>query len=529
MLSQSLKGIRSLNKHEIFPSSPTLVSSLNISDELKLKYIEARNKLLLNKTSNKIFDNRLRIYQNQDVAFLTQLHKGKGVFNQQRTGKTPTTLVTMRELHQNRNLIFVPKSSVLKWVKEYKKWHGGEVYYTKFWWTKERRIKAYKENKGTLITNHAKANFDYDHLIDSFRNADAIVLDEAHILRNYTNTRSRTKVNQFTKEKKQVYNSASVAIALIRLRKTCNDAYALTGTPSANFTTDIYGILTFLFPDLFTSPYTFQNYYFNISEKKVWGANYTERINLGFKEHKKQELLEFIETFSVQRKRKEVMQWMPKVDYEEIDLEPSKNFIKWNTELMNYFETTNIICENGLSVMLAQRELSVTPLLFDLKEAGPKFEYVADLIKDYPDKPIIVVSQFTMALHLLKEYLNNTRVRLYTGETSPEKRYKLEETYGEDYHILLANIQVIKESVTFSKAEQIILLDSSLTYIDNEQLFDRFLPTTKEEAVNKNDQKITRLLLQESIDYYILLMLNKKQEETSIVNDYIASLSPRRH
>ena len=70
-----------------------------------------------------------------------------------------------------------------------------------------------------------------------------------------------------------------------------------------------------------------------------------------------------------------------------------------------------------------------------------------------------------------------------------------------------------------------IIIDPSLVYTDNEQLEDRLLPTSIEVAEQKEKQQIVRLIIDESIDTYIQLQLQKKATKTEIINDFRKSLA----
>ena len=509
-----MKGIAKRNHEELFPASPTLIEHINIANAIKKKWLEKRKAHLLAKEqSTYIYDNRLRPYQNNDVNFLKQLNKGKGVFNQQRVGKTPTTLVTMRIKNQHRNIIIVPKSTIHQWKKEYDKWHGGRQVIIKDSWSKEKRIKAYKEQEGTLITNYEKIRIDLEEIIEHLAPLDAIILDEAHYVRNYKGTGANASTPMTVK-------------SIMHLRKHATDAYALTGTPTPNKEADICGILAFLYPDLFRFYWPTVNYYFNIETNTNYNVGKEYNTVQNFKDaYKEKEMLEFLETFSIQRKRSEVMQWLPEVDVETVKLEPTSKQIKWYKELEKYFETEHVVCENVLTTMIAMRQIAHDPSVLNLKSRNPKFEWLKDHIEDYPDKPIVIVSSFSSILKNLKEYLKKYNPRLMFGETSSQRRNEMINDFQNNkFNILLANIQVAKEGITLSRAEEIIFLDPSLTYTDNEQMKDRFLPTTPEEAINKEGQKIIHLLLKKSIDMYIARSLEKKQKATDIINNYLKYL-----
>ena len=66
---------------------------------------------------------QLRSYQQEDANFLASL-PCSACFNEQRTGKTPTALETVkiRNLQDDRVLIITTASSLYQWKDEYEKW-----------------------------------------------------------------------------------------------------------------------------------------------------------------------------------------------------------------------------------------------------------------------------------------------------------------------------------------------------------------------------------------------------------------------
>jgi SNF2 family DNA or RNA helicase len=527
--SPPMKGILAKNKDvELFPASPTLIDiMLHYLPKERQAYNNARKTLIERKNNNStIYDERLRPYQNADVHFLSALTHGKGVFNEQRTGKTPTTLVTMKILKQHKNLILVPSSAVSKWKQEYEKWHGGIAVTHRFWHNKKRREKSYKANPNTtFIINFHKATADLELILKYLGPFDAIVLDEAHIMRNYVG--ETFKINKRTNKPK--YHSPAITRNIMRLRRQSKDAYALTGTPTPNKQHNIYGIVVFLFPKLFENYNRVIDYYFNrYIDRYNYNSNVFYTIK-GFKNRvKEKEFLEFLETFSVQRKRKEIMQWLPKVDSEIIYLDRPANIEKWHFELQEYFETEHIVCQTKLTVMLRQRQLTSNPKVLKLDDVGPKFKWIKDLIKDYPKRPIIIVSFFRTILENLFVYLNQENVRIISGNTNEDQRRKLELEFQDGaYDILLGNVEVIATYFTLSRAQQIIVLDPSLTYSTNTQMYDRFLPTTKEEAEDKELQLVTKLIIPGTIDEYLLKALDEKKSKTDIINNYIEHLNKK--
>jgi len=259
----------------------------------------------------------------------------------------------------------------------------------------------------------------------------------------------------------------------------------------------------------------------------TWGAKSLQ----GYKKDKEAEMQEFLETIATQRKRKDVMKWLPETDFETILLTPTEKQLIGFDELTRYYETKNIICENEISVMMALRQLTVYPRHFKWNEDGPKVEYIKDLIKEYPKKPIIILSYFSTILHEITRDLKikPNKYRILTGKSSANDSYNYQTEYNNGkFYILFANIDVFNVGLKYNKAEQIIFLDESLIHVYNQQSYDRFVPTNKQEALEKTDQKITILLLENSIDTYIHAMLAEKKNKTDIVNNFIQNLKERR-
>ena len=70
---------------------------------------------------------KLRPYQKEDVQELLN-HNSHGIFNEQRTGKTPTSLVAMAMKVQGRILIIATASMTYKWQEEARTWTGRSAH-----------------------------------------------------------------------------------------------------------------------------------------------------------------------------------------------------------------------------------------------------------------------------------------------------------------------------------------------------------------------------------------------------------------
>ena len=122
IISNSLQtfGTGKYKGEEVFPTTITLLNQIGIPKETLDKLIVAQQKRLDTLPDIDIINN-LREYQKEDVKFLAA-RKCAGCFNEQRTGKTPTALVTMRVKEVRKLLIVAPASTLYTWAEECKTW-----------------------------------------------------------------------------------------------------------------------------------------------------------------------------------------------------------------------------------------------------------------------------------------------------------------------------------------------------------------------------------------------------------------------
>lgn len=505
-LSQDIQGVSVEGDYQQFPASPTLLKSLPYILGCDLnEYIKKRDEFLAVKNTTVSIHSNLRNYQNQDAVFLMSL-TSKGVFNQQRVGKTPTTLVSMREKGELNNIIIAPGSTIYSWKEEYEKWHQGPVKVLTSNINKRKRKEIEQDFEGTLIMSYGIASNDYEQLLK--RNVDAIVVDEAHRLRNFKGQRSR--------------KSPKMTKAIHKLSRVAKGRYALTGTPVPNHPANIYGILAYLFPTFFTSYWKFVEYYFQIDEQIINANRDTVRQVGKFKNAQREaELVEFIEFISIQRKRKDVMKWLEEAEPRKIKIPLSNKQDKYLDEFHEYFEIegTDVMAINTLGRMIKERQLANDPRLVGLKEVGTKTEWLNQYMKDYPEKSVIIVSQFRKYLELLQKETGSSAL-LVGGNTDLQKHQIETDFNNKKFQYLFAQIDTAKEGMKLHGADVMIFLDRTLTYTDNEQMADRLLPTTKEIASEKELQEIIYLITDSVIENYIDHMLRNKKSETDIINNY---------
>lgn len=419
--------------------------------------------------------------------------ESNGLFNQQRLGKTPTVLISIKYKQiQGKILIISPKTILSNWVEEVKKWLGCSV--KKINGSKKERIKIYESDTKVLVGTYTTVALDFEHL----PKFDCLVIDEAHRLRNFKGIQSKLSPS-FTK-------------AIIKISYTTRHKYVLTGTPSINYAWDVYPLLHIMYPHIFSSYYNFIDYYFE--QEDIYTKTDVIQKPSDFKnKDKKQELQEFLETTCIQRKRKDHMKWLPPTDIKSVFLNLNSKQKKWYRELTTTFECEELgmDCSNALSVMMAARKITTYH--------SPKEQFILDYIKEYPEKQIIVVSFFSNYLKSLNEKIPNSRI--LTGGTSEAQRHKIEQDFNQRlFPILLGNIHVMSEGMKLEQGNTIIMIDPALEYEINNQLYDRIVPTTEEVALSKDSQEIIKLVVKDTIDEHIENMLKNKASSSEIINNF---------
>ncbi len=451
----------------------------------------------------------LRQYQKEDAEFLASL-PSSACFNEQRTGKTPTALETikLRHLENEKILIITTASSIYQWKDEYEKWLNKPCEICIGTPAKKRKAVDNWTNGLVISLDSFKETSNRSGLIEPIlkQKPGMIILDEAHKIKNPKSANA-----------KAIFKTKNIPYKL-----------ALTGTPAQGKPYDIYPILKFLFPDDFRGFWKFLEEYFIIEDNIIYQKGIPRHFKTydHFQAGKDKELQEFLSTFSTQRKRKEVMQWLPDKYYEKIKLEPTKEQAKYLKELEETYRTGEIITSGTLDRLVRYRQICLDPGLLNLKSNSPKTSWIQQYIKDNPDESIIIFSKFTSYLCRLAEQLDTTWAMLI-GSTPPKQRGKfIKDFQAGKFKVFLINIDAGKEALTLDRADTTIFTDKYPPIGSIEQAEDRFVASTKDKA-HKN-HKIVELMIKGTFDEQLYSLLEQRKSETDIINNYNKYLEERR-
>lgn len=439
---------------------------------------------------------RLREYQLEDAKFLAAHEHAAACFGEQRTGKTPTALAACALRGYTKLLVICPASAVYPWTDEYFQWTGQSCLACVG--TKTKRIQLIKEWTHGLIISYdsLKETQRTEGVINQILAAkpEAVILDEAHRIKNRTSAQA-----------KAAFRCAKIPYRL-----------ALSGTPAPNRSYEIWSILHFLYPNYFKSYWNYinENYVTNLLSNKT-GQKYIDILYL--KPGRREVIQELLSQVATMRKRKEIMQWLPDKDYQQVRLPLTKEQLHYLQELDTMWETEHIITQGILDRLVRYRQVCLAPQLLGLKGTSPKITWILQYLQDYPDKSIVIFSKFTSFLKLLAEQIKEKGVLF--GETPIKKRKEYCDAFQTgQLKILLINIDVGKESLTLDRAECMIFTDKYPPVGDILQAEDRFIATTKERA-NKA-HTIIELMMKDSYDETLYELIKRRQSETDIINNY---------
>ena len=465
-------------------------------DKLQQSLLDYRFWSTRTKVTPTVVDTRLRGYQNIDAEFLKARNRA-AVFNEQRTGKTPTTLIAARD-KLGTGVIVCPAGLKLNWKREIKTWLGKDAVVIKGTPTKRKRLyEAISQGSdGIIIVSYETLRADLGTRFTP-KDIDVLIVDEVHRLRNFKTKQSK---------------------AVLTLGHLCETVYALTGTPAVNHPSDVYGILKLLRPNKFRSYWQFVERYFGTMD-----GHFGKQI-LDLRKDRSTEFTYMLFDLSVNRKRKDIMKWIPKVTKRTIELDfnskQHKHYKRVIKDLVYGLEGKEKSVPNALAQLTRLRQICVDPALLELDGESPKVEFIKEFINDNTGS-IIIFSSFTSFLNNLADVVDDA-VLLTGQQTQAEKQHNIDRFQRKEVRVLLANIKAGGVGFTLDRADTIIFADRSYNPVDNEQAADRFIPTRKD--IEYGAKQIIDLTIAGSIEEGINKLLKEKQNIISYVNTYIDNL-----
>jgi SNF2 family DNA or RNA helicase len=448
----------------------------------------------------------LRHYQKSDVEFLSKL-KSVAIFNEMRTGKTPISLALTSKWKISKILVIVPGILQKQWQESIEEWlrepayiisqlskDDRMIFYEKFCTEKNIILIVSKDTFKIDSLYFKKLRKEYKREIGNF----CVLIDESHYLRNYD-----------SKQSKSIYSL-----------NDSNYKVLLTGTPIVNNYADIFGILKFMNSSKYSSYWSFVKTFFIIDQtefisnsgKKVFLRNIS-----GFKSKLlERQLKSEISTFSVSRKQKDVLPWLPSIiRQKEVLIMDKKQQDIYDKFLNSSSRYSAELISNLKSIVLYPRHL-----VEEFNGNGVKIDYLIEFCRENENKQILIFSTRTETfLDHLSNSMKKEKIEfgMITGKINRNQReIYIKKFQNSEIKVMLCNVMSAGFGLNLDNADTMIFADRSYSPADNDQAESRFLPTT--EFQNLKIRLIIDLICKDTIEEKILRLLKRKKNIMEIIN-----------
>lgn len=414
---------------------------------------------------------KLRPYQIQGLNWLISLHENNlsGILaDEMGLGKTLQTISFLGFLrfHKNINgphIIITPKSTLDNWEREFHRWVPD---------FKVLVLQGDKDQRNELIKNRV-LTCDFDVIIASYEivirekstfrkfNWEYIVIDEAH----------------------RIKNEESLLSQIIRVFHSKN-RLLITGTPLQNNLHELWALLNFILPDVFSDSDSFDSWFQNKEEEenvinhlhKVLKPFLLRRIKSDVEKSllPKQEMNVYVKMTEMQRK------WYQKILEKDIDAVNGANGKKESkTRLLN--------------IVMQLRKCCNHPYLFEGAEPGPpyttdehlvfnaqKMIILDKLLKKFQKEGsrVLIFSQMSRMLDILEDYcmFREFQYCRIDGQTDHSDRINAIDEYnkpGSEKFVFLLTTRAGGLGINLTSADIVILFDSDWNPQADLQAMDR--------------------------------------------------------
>ncbi|ODQ65772.1 hypothetical protein NADFUDRAFT_58324 [Nadsonia fulvescens var. elongata DSM 6958] len=404
---------------------------------------------------------KLRDYQVQGLNWMISLYENNisGILaDEMGLGKTLQTISFLGYMRYVKgiagpHLIIVPKSTLDNWAREFAKW------------TPEVQVlvlQGDKESRAVLIKDRLM-KCDFDVVVTSYE----MVLKEKGYLKRFAWQYIAID------EAHRIKNEDSMLSQIIRMFSSKN-RLLITGTPLQNNLHELWALLNFILPDIFSSSATFDEWFESQGEDQEKKDSVIKQLH------------SVLRPFLLRRIKADV----------EKSLLPKK-------EVNIYILEKDIGAVNGqvrkgektrlLNIVMQLRKCCNHPYLFDGAEPGPpyttdehlvfnsaKLKIIDKLLKQLKEKGsrVLIFSQMSRLLDILEDYcvFRDYKYCRIDGQTAHEDRISAIDNYNapdSDKFVFLLTTRAGGLGINLTTADTVILYDSDWNPQADLQAMDR--------------------------------------------------------
>lgn len=467
----------------------SIISTDNLFDNFIKNFYEYKDSnLSLEDTSI------LRDYQLTGVKWLYNLAKtgfGGILADEMGLGKTIQVIYYIKQMLKDsptsKFLIVVPTSLAYNWEHEFDSF-ASQIKKAICIGSKEKRKHILKDlNKiNVIITTYGLLREDeeiYENL-----NFNTMIIDEAQNIKN--NHAGITKVVKSIKAETK---------------------FALTGTPLENSILELWSIFDFIMPGYLANLTKFQSKY------KI--KDFDEDSEILIKCLSKQ-----INPFILRRKKSDVVKELPEKLINDIYIDLKDEQKKLYVAELNRVkeEMDKIIKEEGmnkarfliLQLLTKLRQICIDPsIVYDnYSDGSNKIEQLENIVSEYTknNHKVLIFSSFKTALNIVKEKLNNAKIKTYMidGSVPAKTRIEMVDNFNEndDIKVFLIMLKSGGTGLNLASADVVIHLDLWWNPQAENQATDR-----AHRIGQTNTVEVIHLITKGTIEEKILELQNKKR------------------
>ncbi|XP_020108881.1 ISWI chromatin-remodeling complex ATPase CHR11-like isoform X2 [Ananas comosus] len=399
---------------------------------------------------------KMRDYQLAGLNWLIRLYENgiNGILaDEMGLGKTLQTISLLGYLHEFRgitgpHLVVAPKSTLGNWMKEIRRFCPV---------LRAVKLLGNRDERKHICENLLVAG-KFDVCVTSFEMAIKeknalrrfswryVIIDEAHRIKNENSLLSKTM---------RLYNT--------------NYRLLITGTPLQNNLHELWSLLNFLLPEIFSSAETFDEWF------KISGENDQQEVI--------QQLHKVLRPFLLRRLKSDVEKGLPpkketilKVGMSQMQKNYYRALLQKDLEIINAGGERKRL----LNIAMQLRKCCNHPYLFQGAEPGPPYTTGEHLITNAGkmvlldkllrklkerDSRVLIFSQMTRLLDILEDYLlfRGYRYCRIDGNTVGEDRDASIEAFnrpGSDKFVFLLSTRAGGLGINLATADVVILYDS---------------------------------------------------------------------